>query len=118
MVESGRAAVLDLNLNLLNQPHEVRYKPLRRFPESAFDLSVIVPERALIADVEAAMPQLPEILSIEFLREFALPNKRSLSYRITLGADDRTLTSEEVSAVRERMIEALKTSGYEFRSTL
>jgi phenylalanyl-tRNA synthetase beta chain len=118
MVESGRAAVLDLNLNLLNQPHEVRYKPLRRFPESTFDLSVIVPERALIADVEAAMPKLPEILSIEFLREFALPNKRSLSYRITLGADDRTLTSEEVSAVREGMIEALKTSGYEFRSTL
>jgi phenylalanyl-tRNA synthetase beta chain len=118
MVENGRAAVLDLNLSVLNRPHETRYKPLRRFPESAFDLSFIVPERTLIADVEAAMPESPEILSVEFVREFALPEKRSLSYRITLGAADRTLTSEEVSAVRERIIEAIKSKGYEFRSTV
>jgi phenylalanyl-tRNA synthetase beta chain len=114
MVENGRAAVLDLNLNLLNQPREVRYQPLRRFPESAFDLSFIVPERTLIADVQAAVPKLPEILSVEFLREFALPDaKRSLTYRITLGAADRTLTSEEVSAIRERIL-----SSVGFQSTL
>ena len=114
MVENGRAAVLDLDLNLLNQPREVRYKPLRRFPESAFDLSFIVPGRTLIADVQSAIPKLPEILSIEFLREFALPDaQRSLTYRITLGAADRTLTSEEVSAIRERILTTVQ-----FRSTL
>jgi phenylalanyl-tRNA synthetase beta chain len=116
LVENGRAAVLDLDLSRLNQSKEVRYHPLRRFPESAFDLSVIVPERTLIADVEAAIPKLTEILSVAFLREFALPDaKRSLSYRITLGAVDRTLTSEEVSAVREKIISAVKDQGYEFR---
>lgn len=113
-VENGRAAVLDLNLNLLNQPHEVRYQSLRRFPESAFDLSFIVPERTLIADVQAAVPELSEILSVVFLREFALPDaQRSLTYRFTLGAADRTLTSEEVSAVREKILGAVH-----FRSTL
>lgn len=118
LVENGRAAVLDLNLTLLEkqQPYDVKYKPLRRFPESAFDLSVIVPKRALIGDVKEALPKLPEILSVEFLREFALPEKRSLSYRITLGAAERTLTSEEVSAVREQIIEAVKLRGYEFRA--
>ena len=105
--------MLDLNLNLLNQPHEVRYKPLRRFPESAFDLSFIVPARTLIGDVQAAIPRLPEILSIEFLREFALTQERSLTYRITLGAADRTLTSEEVSAIREQILTTVQ-----FRSTL
>jgi phenylalanyl-tRNA synthetase beta chain len=113
LVENGRAAVLDLNLNLLNQPHEVHYQPLRRFPESSFDLSFIVPERTLIADVEAAMPKSPEILSIVFLREYALPEGRSLTYRITLGAPDRTLTSEEVSAIREHILTTVQ-----FRSTL
>ncbi len=113
MVENGRAAVLDLDLNLLNQPHDVRYQPLRRFPESSFDLSFIVPERVLIADVETAMPKSPEILSIEFLREFALPEQRSLTYRITVGAADRTLTSEEVSAIREQILTTVQ-----FRSTL
>ncbi|HTB13910.1 MAG TPA: phenylalanine--tRNA ligase subunit beta [Bryobacteraceae bacterium] len=114
LVENGRAAVLDLNLNLLNQPHEVRYQPLRRFPESSFDLSFIVPERTLISEVKAAVPELPEILSVEFLREFKLPDaQRSLTYRFTLGAADRTLTSEEVSAIREKILSAVG-----FRSTL
>jgi phenylalanyl-tRNA synthetase beta chain len=113
MVENGRAAVLDLNLNLLDRPHEIRYKPLRRFPESAFDLSFIVPERTLIADVESAIPKLPEVINIEFLREFALPQERSVTYRITLGAADRTLTSEEVSAIREQIL-----TKVQFRSTL
>jgi phenylalanyl-tRNA synthetase beta chain len=114
LVEGGRAAVLDLNLNLLNQPHEVRYKPLRRFPESAFDLSFIVPARTLIADVQAAIPRLTEILSVEFLREFALADaQRSLTFRITLGAADRTLTSEEVAAIREQILTTVQ-----FRSTL
>jgi phenylalanyl-tRNA synthetase beta chain len=114
LVENGRAAVLDLDLTLLDQRHEARYQPLRRFPESAFDLSFIVPERTLIADVAAAIPKLPEILFIEFLREFALPDaQRSLTYRITLGAADRTLTSEEVTAVREQILTTVQ-----FRSTL
>jgi phenylalanyl-tRNA synthetase beta chain len=113
LVENGRAAVLDLNLNLLHRPHEVRYRPLRRFPESSFDLSFIVPERTLIADVAAAIPKVPEILSVEFVREFALPEKRSLTYRITLGAADRTLTSEEVTAIREKIL-----STVEYQSTL
>jgi phenylalanyl-tRNA synthetase beta chain len=113
LVENGRAAVLDLNLNLLNQPHEVRYQPLRRFPESSFDLSFIVPERTLIDDVKAGFPKLPEILSVEFLREYALPEKRSLTYRITVGAADRTLTSEEVSVIREQILKTVQ-----FQSTL
>ncbi len=114
LVENGRAAVLDLNLTFLNRRHEVRYQPLRRFPESAFDLSFIAPARTLIADVQAAIPKLPEILAVEFLREYALPDgKRSLTYRITLGAADRTLTSEEVAAIREQIL-----STVQFQSTV
>lgn len=114
LVANGRAAVLDLDLSLLNQSHEVRYQPLRRFPESAFDLSFIAPARTLIADVQADIPKLPEILSVAFLREYALPDgKRSLTYRITLGAADRTLTSEEVAAVRERILSTVR-----FQSTV
>ena len=72
-----------------------------------------MPERTLIADVAAAIPKSPEILSVEFVREFALPEKRSLTYRITLGAADRTLTSDEVTAIREKIL-----STVEYQSTL
>jgi len=123
-IEGGRAAVLDLDLSRLFelQPGSMRYRPLRRFPESAFDLSVLAGSRALIADVESAMAKLAgePLLSIVFLREFALPapsgeKARSLSYRLTVGAPDRTLSADEVGAIRARIIDGMRAAGYELK---
>jgi phenylalanyl-tRNA synthetase beta chain len=120
MIEAGRAAVLDLDLDLLLQLQAARprYRPLRRFPESAFDLSVVAGSRALIGDIRSALEKLAgePLLSIEFLREFALPTgERSLSYRLTVGAPDRTLSTDEVGAIRSNIIEGMRVAGYEFR---
>ncbi len=120
MIESGRAAVLDLDLAALeNLPqHATRYRPLRRFPTSAFDLSVVAPARTLIGDVQAQLQSFAgaSLVSIAFLRDFALPSgERSLSYRLTVGSADRTLSSDEVSAVRNGVIEGMRSSGYELK---
>lgn len=120
VIESGRAAVLDLDLDALEalvRPPQ-RYQPLRRFPASAFDLSVVAPARELIGDVQERLVRLAgeQLLSIAFLREFALPSgERSLSYRLTVGSAERTLSSEEVSAIRARIIEGMRAAGYELR---
>jgi phenylalanyl-tRNA synthetase beta chain len=93
----------------------VKYESLRRFPSSHFDLSVVAPARALIADVQGAMRALAgaSLLSIEFLRDFRLPSgERSLSYRLTVGASDRTLSAEEVTATRTAVIDGMKAAGY------
>lgn len=122
--EGGRAAVLDLDLEglLKFQPSPGHYRPLRRFPESAFDLSVLAGPRVLISDVQAALEKLAadSLLSIAFLREFALPTPsgekaRSLSYRLTVGASDRTLSAEEVGAIRTRIIDGMRAAGYDLR---
>ena len=121
MIEGGRAAVLDLDLTRLMQlqPAPARYQPLRRFPESAFDLSVLVGPRVLIADVQSALQKLAgdTLLSIAFLREFRdwRTDARSLSYRLTVGASDRTLSAEEVGVVRSRIIDGMRSAGYELR---
>ncbi len=119
MVEAGRAAVLDLDLELLEklQPAQERYQPLRRFPASAFDLSVVAPARTLIGDVQAQLKRLagPDLLSIDYLREFPLPGGRSLSYRLTVGASDRTLSSDEVGAIRGRIIEGMREAGFDLK---
>lgn len=120
MVEQGRAAVLDLDLTALQsaQPGEVKYQPLRRFPSSAFDLSVVTGPRALIANIESAIRKSagPNLIGVEFLRDFALPSgDRSLSYRLTIGAIDRTLSAEEVTAARTSVIEGMQEAGYELR---
>ncbi len=120
MVEMGRAAVLDLDLTIVEklQPATPKYRPLRRFPTSAFDLSVVAPGRTLSGDIEARLVGLAgdALVAIGFLREFALPDgSRSLSYRITVGAADRTLSSEEVGSIRGRMIEGMRAAGYELK---
>lgn len=120
LVESGRAAVLDLNLAALAElePQLARYRPLRRFPTSAFDLSVVAPARAAIGEVESKLASLAtgDLVSIAFLRDFALPDgSRSLSYRITVGAADRTLSSDEVAIIRARIIDGMRTAGYELK---
>jgi hypothetical protein len=38
-----------------------------------------------------------------------------MSYRLELAAPDRTLSSEEVGAVRARIIEGMKEHGYDLR---
>jgi phenylalanyl-tRNA synthetase beta chain len=120
MVETGRAAVLDLDLEKVErlQPTATAYHTLRRFPTSAFDLSVIAGARTLIGDVESRLSALAgdSLVSIVFLRDFPLPDgSRSLSYRLTVGSTDRTLSSEEVAAVRSRIIEGMRQAGYELK---
>lgn len=120
MVEIGRAAVLDLDLTVLEklQSATPTYRALRRYPTSAFDLSVVVPGRTLSGDVEAQLVRLAgdALVAIAFLREFKLPDgSRSLSYRLTVGSNDRTLASEEAGAIRARIIDGMHAAGFELK---
>ncbi len=123
LVESGRASILDLDLEILFKlgPTPKRYQPLRRFPSSSFDLSVVAGLRtltgALGAQIAASAGENCD--SVEFLYSYQgqpLPgDKQSLSYRITVSAPDHTLSNDELTAIRNRIIEALKASGYDLR---
>jgi phenylalanyl-tRNA synthetase beta chain len=116
----GRAAILDLDLEaVLSLPLQPRkYQPLRRFPTSSFDLSVVAGERELVADLEGKLRHLAGdgLVSLQFLLIFPLPGgKKSVSFRLTVGAEERTLTAEEVTRVRDRVVQGIKAAGYELR---
>ena len=119
----GRAAVVDLDLAEVQRldTRERRYQPLRRFPTSAFDLSVVADLRQPAGEIERRLVAAAGdgLVEIEFVRQYTgapLPeDRKSVSYRLTVGASDRTLSSDEVSAIRNRAIEALRAAGYELR---
>ena len=119
----GRAAVLDLNLatTLRLDAKDRRYRSLRRFPTSAFDLSVVANLREPAGEVERRLREAAgsDLAAIEFVRQYTgapLPeDRKSISYRLTVGAADRTLSSDEVAAMRNRVIEALRRDGFELR---
>ena len=123
LVETGRAAVLDLDLARVRalSAADLRYTPIRRYPSSAFDLSVIAGLRELAGDLESKVQSFsgPLVESIEFLRQYTGPpleaGQKSVSFRLTAGSPERTLSSEEISAIRARIIEGMRTLGYELR---
>jgi phenylalanyl-tRNA synthetase beta chain len=120
LLERGRAAVLYLDLDkLLALPAQRQnYQPLRRFPTSSFDLSIVAGAHELVANLEKKLRQSAGegLVSLQFLLIFPLPpDKKSVSFRLTLGADDRTLTAEEVTHTRERVVEGIKSAGYDLR---
>jgi phenylalanyl-tRNA synthetase beta chain len=119
----GRAFVFDVDLDLTQSlaAEPVRYRPLRRYPTSAFDLSVVAALRRPVAHIQRELTRLggDALVSIDFVRQYAGPpldqGQKSVSYRIELGAPDRTLTNEEVSEVRTLLIEGMRKAGFELR---
>lgn len=120
LLEHGRAAILEIDLAALQQhSRSIAYQPIRRTPSSSFDLSVMAERRALVGAVQAQMQGFGgELLqSIEFLREYAQPpipeGQKSVSYRLTLAHPTRTLSSDEVAAIRNQVIEGMRSAGYQ-----
>ena len=119
----GRAALLDIDLDAVQgkQPSLGRYKPLRRFPVSAFDLSVVTGMREFAGTLEAHLERLAgsDLTALQFLRVYSgsplAEGTKSTSFRLTVGAADRTLSSEEVAVIRGRIIDGMAALGYELR---
>ena len=123
LVEPGRAAILDLDLRLVESLSalQTKYAPIRRYPSSAFDLSVVCPLREHAGNLHMALASFrgPLLESIEFVRQYSGPpleeGKKSVSFRVTLGSPERTLSSEEAGEIRTRIIEGMRGKGYELR---
>jgi phenylalanyl-tRNA synthetase beta chain len=123
LLESGRSSILDLDLGLLREltPERARYARVRRFPSSAFDLSIVARERELAADLELKIRRFGGELteSIEYVREYRgaplAEGTKSVSFRLVVGGD-RTLSSDEITAIRKGIVEGLKSLGYDLRA--
>ena len=118
----GRVAVAEIDLDpiLKPVPAPVAQEP-SVFPHVDFDLSfltdVAAPVGELMAATTSAAPGLVESATVfdEFRGETIGEGKRAVAIRYRLRATDRTLTSEDLAAVRSSMIEAADGLGATLR---
>jgi len=123
LLESGRAAMLDLDLRVVERlaAGEKRDTPVRRYPGSAFDLSVIAGSREPVGKLQVMIGESagPLLESVEYLRQYDGPplaeGEKSVSFRVAISSPERTLSSEEIGQIRDRIIETLRQRGYELR---
>jgi phenylalanyl-tRNA synthetase beta chain len=105
------AAALPLDGGLPLAPHPLRYQPLPRFPAIQRDMAFVLADPATgAAEVAAAIREHagPLLRDVGVFDVFRLPDGgRSVAYRLTFQADDRTLTDEEINAVHARVAEAV-----------
>jgi phenylalanyl-tRNA synthetase beta chain len=120
LLKTGRAAILDLDLERIEPlfAREIKYTPIRRFPSSAFDLSVIAVTRETVSKLRELIAH-PLLESVEFVRQYSGPplpeDRKSVTFRITIAAPDRTLTADEITAARSAITAHIRAQGHEFR---
>ncbi len=105
------AAVLPLDTGLPLAPPSIRYAALPRFPSIQRDMAFVFSDPATRAsDVAAAIREQagPLLREVSVFDVFRLPEGgRSVAYRLTFQAEDRTLTDEEINAVHGRVADAV-----------
>jgi phenylalanyl-tRNA synthetase beta chain len=119
----GRAFLFDVDLDASQSLASiaVKYVPLRKYPTSGFDLSVVADLQRPVADLQRDLVNLAgqSLASIEFVRQYAGPplpeGRKSVSYRLEVGSLDHTLSSDEVTSLRNDVIEGMRALGYELR---
>ncbi|MGZ4693611.1 MAG: phenylalanine--tRNA ligase subunit beta-related protein, partial [Acidimicrobiales bacterium] len=114
----GRVAWLEVDLDrLLDRPRGTQaYAPVSRYPSSDIDLAFVAPDTVpagAIRDTIAssAGELLAGVRLFDVFRSDALaPGTRSLAFTLRLQATDRTLTDDDVAAVRTRVIDAVEST--------
>jgi phenylalanyl-tRNA synthetase beta chain len=104
-------AVVSLDAIAQRPAETPRYEPLPRFPGIQRDLAFLLEDAALgAAEIERAIRATagPLLRTVGVFDVFRRPDgRRSVAWRLTFQADDRTLTDEEVNALREQLVRAL-----------
>ncbi|MGZ4710457.1 MAG: phenylalanine--tRNA ligase subunit beta-related protein, partial [Acidimicrobiales bacterium] len=113
-----RVAWLEVELEPLHErSHPDRpYRRVSRYPSSDIDLAFVAPDTVpagAIRDTIAssAGELLAGVRLFDVFRSDALaPGTRSLAFTLRLQATDRTLTDDDVAAVRTRVIDAVEST--------
>jgi phenylalanyl-tRNA synthetase beta chain len=114
----GPVLVAEVNLDRLpTRASPKKFRELDRYPAITRDIAMIVPEKLTHAEIlrgieEPAEPLLESVQLFDLFttREGADPtgSGKSLAYRLTYRAKNRTLTNEEVTAAHAKIRERLK----------
>ena len=89
-----------------------RYRSISRFPAVTEDLAVVVDISAPAADLERAIKDTPLVTAARLFDVYVgsqvAAGKRSLAFSVTYQAPDHTLSGDEVSSVRQSIIQRLR----------
>jgi len=112
---SSEAVVFELELQSLIRTLPIRYKSLSKYPQIRRDLSLLVDKAVPVSSIEGAVRA---AVTEDWLQAFEVfdvytgdnipSDKRSIAIAMVLQSDKKTLVDEEINAVMDAIITALK----------
>jgi phenylalanyl-tRNA synthetase beta chain len=116
-IKKARVATVEIDIEALRKSalSDRFFIPISKFPAVMRDLSMIVPARLPVADVERVLYDSARragdlVKDIDLFDLYINPEneERSMAFRITLAHPERTLTSAEIDTAITTMIDAVQ----------
>ena len=122
-LEGYSIALFEINFTeaMKLEPKEMKYQQIGKFPSIAFDISVVIDLENEVGEVEETIHlAAPELISDVKLfdiyqGEHLEAGKKATAFSITLQAQDRTLTDQDLSAVQAKIFANLEKIGGQIR---
>ena len=123
-VEKENVYVLEINLDKLlsKKTGKMKFKEISKYPTITKDLAILVDKNISSDEIAKAIKKAAGslLINIEIFDVYEGKNipegKRSIAYSLSFGANDRTLTDEEINNIMNKVIDNLQNKmGAELR---
>ena len=122
-VQIAEIDFVKLSLILENNNKNITYKAYSRFPNTFFEISVVMPEKEpfnllekiLKSSVDHSILKEMQVLSV-YRGKPLEDGQKSVSVKLYLGSDHGTLSSEEVTKIQSSVMNAIGESSYSLRT--
>ena len=122
-VSKDNVYVLEINLEKLldKRVGKMKYKEISKFPVVKKDLAVIVEKDVTAEEIAKQIKKAAGSLLLGtkvfdvYTGTGIEENKKSIAYSLEFGAQDRTLTDDEINSILEKIITNLEKQGAELR---
>ena len=121
----GRVILFEIDLELLLEADSKTYlfKPIAKFPDSMFEISIVMPKTVCFAEIKNALSdavgeQLLKTIEVVSVYEGnpLADNEKSVSVKLVFGAKDKTLSSVEVKGIQDKVVDTVSCLGYSLRT--
>jgi phenylalanyl-tRNA synthetase beta chain len=113
----GHGIIIELDANFLYTyaPGTVRYRPAPKYPDVVRDVSMLIAYTKTAEEIAALMravdAMIRDVTLVDFFQKEEWLHERSLTYRITLQDEHKTLTTQEVDDVMHKVTGVLVACG-------
>jgi len=117
----GDAFIFELDAHFMHmyEPNTVAVKSPSKYPSTEQDISMLVPHRISVAELEEAILKADNRIThthlIDSFEKADWPDQKSLTFRYTAEDHDTTLSKEEIENLYKKVVAALQSFGGEIR---